>query len=1477
MAGRKIITNLIDDGLRLFKEAPAYPVLLNRADPAVEVLRGRASQMMLPKSERLKPTGPQFFETSPQAYETTLTRVPQENFMHMLPQPVYGKDLPKNNRILPLLENFEDVASVYADKMRPFVDKNVGYFYHTGPIYKKAEDLLQSDLGADEFMDRFSKTYAGASPRTGTDQNLLNASILNYRDLEGLDLGYPVLNRLGNNDVGYPMIKGMHPDLTRRLLADEPTFLNNPKPTSFAENVRGNLQGITADTHNIRGILVSYDELYPGQIPREWFKSDKAYRAYRENGLTPDLLKGGIDDSLGSQTVGGIKRQSEYGPIAEITERSAEMLGVPPAMGQSLGWFGLGNMTNLKSAPKTLTEILGDHINITAQYLGESPDDVFKMYMQGKIPLMNEGGRVEKGGGGKIVDEALDLIKKLSVDDVFRFDNPGGSWLKRKQELADEAMRNFEKRTASGKGLVGPSTAFTRKPYEFDAKFLKTIPGAYDEAPFPGSYKFNNLAADVDKYGWNPTPIMINVNYKGEPFITEGNTRTAVANYFGIPSVPAEIRYLGGGEQALGDYTPDVFLQNLREGKVKNQGGAVDDADIDAAMMTAKNETSDVNGRIHAQGGGLKVGTTRELAEYLMKFMSEEEAIKTATMLASRETRAAAADLLIRKKLLEKEKFTGTGKKFESFFDDVTRGKSAKFIPSNLETYQGAITLNPEQELFKKLRQGYSGNFDQHIKTSIPGFDEVQNAVGNAVIKTLPQGGTFLDIGSSEGALLKAIVEGSEGRIRAHGVDPNLGMYETFNAKGIPEGATMERAAFGAPEDYGKLAWGADDTGPETYFFNPQNPYDVAHEAMVYQFISNERKPQLVAMKEALRPGGLMIAEEKFGNVKPLYDFNEAKKDAYKAQFYTPEQIETKRQEVLMGGGDAIEGMNDYQVSQDEMERILSDLYGHRAQFWDSGNFKGYAASDDKALLDDFIGNLGDLSSAYETEFMPRKFASGGMVDDADIDAALMIAQRDHKAPGGSEYGELPPLPYDTPPKLLPDEFTTPEERARAKIYREGNDMDRLLASSYSDDAITNMAAEYNMEKYIEDVLGPPPPEESLDPYYYTLSDRIRASLPERGRQNFDMTRNFIQDYVVGVPDLVDDVVKTFETGETPSMGRRLEHVVNLAPGLVIDAARPALGVLKKGYEISKPVLKKMGLPVAAGFGLAANADEAEGSIIGSTAAREIADPSYLRALGLFRKGADPKEIEALTGWYRTPDIRIPWNNTTILKRQGDWKGYLDPQGLRFKNRVISNQPIPARDVLEWKELDRMYPGLLDRLKVIPTMRDINNKNSLIKGAAYFPEIDTIGLGQMTGDFYKPFGGDPWENSFMHELQHAIQRREFTPGGTSHGAAQEAYARRADQLNLGETGKYLLEDTNNAAPFYITDLGEIEARNAANRFANPQLRSLPISATEDVPLSAPLSAADATAATINDILVYGQSDDYANLMKGQPTLRKDRP
>lgn len=363
------------------------------------VIRKRAEQMALPPSERVAPAGPRLMEETPEAYRRTLDIVPQVSFREYQPDFRGGASMPAGGRIGPLIEARNEIAGELANRIRPNLEDVNRYFYHTGPIYETVEN---AGVPSVPFMQRFSANFAGSSPRTKTEPNLLSSSMLMYRQAEGLPLDQPVLGLAGVdpktgqaalNDIGYPMIVDMHPDLAARLYADPfGQFAGNPKPSSFLQNTAGNLQGTTADTHAIRGGLDAFETLYPGQMPRQWFKSERAFNTYREQGLGALDLSKDLDDSLKTATVRGDKSQVEYGPVADIYDTTAGLLDIAPAEAQALGWFGQGTLTGLRSAPRTIVGLMNDRINVTAQLLGLPQDVVARLYFQGRIPLAGVAG-----------------------------------------------------------------------------------------------------------------------------------------------------------------------------------------------------------------------------------------------------------------------------------------------------------------------------------------------------------------------------------------------------------------------------------------------------------------------------------------------------------------------------------------------------------------------------------------------------------------------------------------------------------------------------------------------------------------------------------------------------------------------------------------------------------------------------------------------------------------------------------------------------------------------------------------------------------------------------------------------------------------------------------------------------------------------------------------------------------------------------
>ena len=323
------------------------------------------------------------------------------------------------------------------------------------------------------------------------------------------------------------------------------------------------------------------------------------------------------------------------------------------------------------------------------------------------------------------------------------------------------------------------------------------------------------------------------------------------------------------------------------------------------------------------------------------------------------------------------EDLRGDGRGFTTFFTDATTGGRK---PNTGKRFEPVIDIS-RTDAFSREYEKHRGNFDDHIATSIPGFRETQQAVGNAIAKSLPNGGTVLDIGASEGSFIKAITALSGGKIKTVGLDPNVAMAKFFLEHSSVPGSTYEMAAFGARADEGAHVWDEPD-GTPVHFFKPKAKFDIVHEAMTFQFISNAREGQVARVKELMKAGGVALFEQKFIPGHDEFARNEAKKDSYKALYYSAAELDRKKKDVLERGEAAVAkeekdkeekvvGMHDLMVSPKKFEKILGDNFAHVVQYWDSGNFKGYAASDNPLALSRLVSNIGDLNSEYSTVETP--------------------------------------------------------------------------------------------------------------------------------------------------------------------------------------------------------------------------------------------------------------------------------------------------------------------------------------------------------------------------------------------------------------------------------------------------------------------------------------------------------------------------
>jgi 2-polyprenyl-3-methyl-5-hydroxy-6-metoxy-1,4-benzoquinol methylase len=312
-----------------------------------------------------------------------------------------------------------------------------------------------------------------------------------------------------------------------------------------------------------------------------------------------------------------------------------------------------------------------------------------------------------------------------------------------------------------------------------------------------------------------------------------------------------------------------------------------------------------------------------------------------------------------------------SGQATQQFFSDVINGIDPRYKPSR--PYEPIIEITNDELLsFQKQYNNIvknGGNFNQHIFTSIPTFYEAQIVKGQALINLLnnafptrifsfEQGlkdGLFdfklLDIGGTEGSWASTIAS-LEPRIQVTVLDPNREAKNIFD-KNILVNKQFRNAAFThIKDDFGKYF---DETGIS--FYQEKREYDIVHESMALQFIDADRTGQIEFIKnEVLKPNGILFIEEKFLDNDTIYQANENLKNEFKLQYYTEEQLQNKKFDVLLN-------MEGKQAAISDVEATLNKNFKHVVQYWDSGNFKGFVASDDEKVLG-FVDEINALNTS---------------------------------------------------------------------------------------------------------------------------------------------------------------------------------------------------------------------------------------------------------------------------------------------------------------------------------------------------------------------------------------------------------------------------------------------------------------------------------------------------------------------------------
>ena len=242
------------------------------------------------------------------------------------------------------------------------------------------------------------------------------------------------------------------------------------------------------------------------------------------------------------------------------------------------------------------------------------------------------------------------------------------------------------------------------------------------------------------------------------------------------------------------------------------------------------------------------------------------------------------------------------------------------------------------------------GNFTGHISKMIPGFAEKQQSVAQGIVNL--EVDNFLDIGASEGGLVKTVAANSN--TRAVAVDPNPEMQKNFNQTEDVEGAEYRLEALGA-------SWTEGD-GTVIKEFKTDEKFDVINEDFTFQFISSDRAGQIKQVKGLLKDDGVFITSEKFFTEN--FEQNEKKKLDHQKKYFKPSELTKDKEEIITG-------MESDMVQDTDYEKLLRENFKYVEEFWNAGNFKGYIASDSKA-------KIASLRQDLNTNSLDSEFADTG-------------------------------------------------------------------------------------------------------------------------------------------------------------------------------------------------------------------------------------------------------------------------------------------------------------------------------------------------------------------------------------------------------------------------------------------------------------------------------------------------------------------
>ena len=248
-------------------------------------------------------------------------------------------------------------------------------WYNVEPLRLEFIDEFGSAMGNNLFA-KMMGIVAGSSPRTAVSENIKIAMTVYGRMMRAAKTGQSV------NLSGIPMLmERTHGPAIKDVLAatdvspgkgltETTKYGARPKVVRFGENLRGNLEPIAVDTHNLK--ILTGESGIPTRFDPEFY---------------------------------------QYAEVPQ--QKIAQQIDVPPAQFQSSVWTGASDVTGVRD-PRPFIQIFEERVIMNARHSGMRPKEWLRKWMRGDIPVVYSLGPIAMTGGSLAI--AKELFKKEEED-----------------------------------------------------------------------------------------------------------------------------------------------------------------------------------------------------------------------------------------------------------------------------------------------------------------------------------------------------------------------------------------------------------------------------------------------------------------------------------------------------------------------------------------------------------------------------------------------------------------------------------------------------------------------------------------------------------------------------------------------------------------------------------------------------------------------------------------------------------------------------------------------------------------------------------------------------------------------------------------------------------------------------------------------------------------------------------------------------